>query len=129
MVLSHFNFSDCLYGPCITENYKKKIQIAQNSCLRLIYGIRKQERISHKLKETNWLNMEARRFLHTAILFDKIIVHKSPAYLFEKLTFRTDLHNINVRSRGLLTPPIFRTVQFKRSFSYHICKIYNSIPA
>nr|CAI5831457.1 unnamed protein product [Callosobruchus analis] len=102
MALSHFNLSDYLHVPCITESYKRKIQIAQNSCLRLIYGIRRQVPVSHKLKETNWLNMEARRFLRTATLFHEIIAYKSPAYLFEKLTFRSDVH-INVTSRGLLT--------------------------
>nr|CAI5844846.1 unnamed protein product [Callosobruchus analis] len=42
-----------LYGPYKTKNLQ-----------RLRYGIRRQERISHKLKEMHWLNMEARRFLH-----------------------------------------------------------------
>nr|CAH7747937.1 unnamed protein product [Callosobruchus chinensis] len=106
MILSHFNFSDSLCGPCRTETYKRKIQTTQSSCLKLIYGICRQERISYTLTETNWLNMEARRFLHAATLFHKIIVFKTPAYLFEKLTFRTDFY-INVRFRGLLTSPIF----------------------
>nr|CAI5845053.1 unnamed protein product [Callosobruchus analis] len=96
MALSHFNLSDCLYGSCVTENYKRKIQITQNPCLRLIYGIRRQERFPHKLREANWLNIEARRFLHTATLLHKIIIFRSPAYLFEKLTFRTDVYNINM---------------------------------
>nr|CAH7719997.1 unnamed protein product [Callosobruchus chinensis] len=49
MVLSHFNFSDSLYGPFITETYKRKIQITQNSCLRLIYGSSSSNGQPHRL--------------------------------------------------------------------------------
>lgn len=108
--------------------YKSKIQKIQNSCLRLIYGIRRRERISFKLGEIGWLNMERRRLLHAACLYHKIIINKCPPYLYSRLRFRTDVHSLNLRFRGLLTPPLHRTEFFKRSFSYRVCKVYNAIP-
>lgn len=128
LVLSRFNFCDSVYGPCIDYADKRRIQVVQNSCLRLIFGIRKGQRISHKLLDVNWLNMQNRRLLHSACVFHKIIVNKVPAYLYRKITFRTDVHNLNIRSKGNLTPPLHRTESYKRSFTYQIAHIYNNIP-
>ena len=80
----------------------------QNSCLRYIFGIRKFEHVSHKLEEVGWLNMYARRELTSLCLFHKIIVQRCPRYLFQLITFRSDVHNINVRHRGCFSPPAHR---------------------
>lgn len=128
LVLSIFNYASSVYGPHLTIQYKKKIQKVQNSCLRLIYGIRRQQRISYKLREIEWLNMENRRLLHTLSLFHRIIVTKKPPYLHRKITYRTDVHNINIRDKGLLSIPSFNTEFFRRSFGYQICHLYNQLP-
>ena len=128
LVLSRFNFSDSVYGPCIDSEDKRRIQVVQNSCLRLIFGIRRRQNISHKLLDIGWLNMSGRRLLHSACLFHKIVTNKIPKYLHKKISYRTDVHNINIRFKGTLTPPLHRTELFKRSFSYQITKIYNSVP-
>lgn len=128
LILSSLNFADSVYGPSLTSLYKRKIQKIQNSCLRLIFGIRMRERISYKLRDVGWLNMDNRRLHHAACLYHKIIANKSPQYLYRKIKFRTDVHNLNVRFKGLLTPPPHRTELFKRSFRYRICKVYNSVP-
>lgn len=127
LVLSILNYADSLYGPCITTLYARKIQKLQNSCLRLIYGIYRNQKISHKLKEVRWLNMYNRRLHHTVCLFHGIILNKIPIYLFQKIKFRTDVHTLNIRFKGLLTPPQHRTELFKRSFSYQIAKTYNGL--
>lgn len=128
LVLSQFNYADALYTHCIDSKDSKRIQLVQNNCLRLIHGIRKYEHISHKLKETGWLNMYSRRKLHTAVLYYKIIANKLPKYLTRKITYRTDVHNLNLRHRGLLTIPHHRTSLFERCFTYNICIIYNNFP-
>lgn len=128
LVLSHMNYCDSLYDPCIMSDSIRKIQKVQNSCLRLIFGIRRRSRISYKLSEIKWLNMKHRRLLHTASLFHSIILTQKPPYLYRSITFRTDVHNVNIRFKGTLTPPIHHSVQFKRCFSYHITFVYNSIP-
>uniref|UniRef100_A0A1Y1M732 Reverse transcriptase domain-containing protein n=1 Tax=Photinus pyralis TaxID=7054 RepID=A0A1Y1M732_PHOPY len=128
MVLSGLNYCDTVYGPFLDSADIRKIQLLQNSCLRLIFGVRKFEPISYKLKELKWLNMKNRRFLHAATVFHNIIINRSPSYLYEKITFRTDVHNLNLRFKGLLTPPTHVTQFFKRSFSYCIANIYNNLP-
>lgn len=127
LVLSIFDYCDCVYGPNLLYSDKQRIQRVQNSCLRLMHGIRKYEHISHKLTETKWLNMSLRRYLHSLCLFHKIIQTKIPVYLYNLIRFRTDVHNLNLRFKGLLTPPQHATEMFKRSFSYLIAKLYNAI--
>lgn len=130
LVLSKLNYCDSLYGPCLDYNTSVKIQRLQNTCLRFIYGIRKFDRISHKLKEAKWLNMSDRRLFHTVCLYQRIIVNKCPTYLYKKISFRTDVHTLNLRFKGLLTPPIRHTEFFKRSFSYTVAYHYNiTIPS
>nr|CAI5833419.1 unnamed protein product [Callosobruchus analis]CAI5834750.1 unnamed protein product [Callosobruchus analis]CAI5835567.1 unnamed protein product [Callosobruchus analis]CAI5840243.1 unnamed protein product [Callosobruchus analis] len=128
LVLSILNYADIVYGPHLTVIYKQKIQKVQNSCLRLIYGIRRGKGVSHKLSEIGWLNMHHRRLLHAACLYHRIIICKKPIYLYAKIKFRTDVHTLNIRFKGLLSPPRFFHEFFKRSFTYQICSVYNSIP-
>ena len=103
LVLSLFNHCDTVYANCLNAIDKRRIQSVQNSCLRLIYGVRKYQHISHKLAESNWLNMEERRELHQACFFHKIIFLKCPTYLYKRIIFRTHVHNLNVRFRGKIT--------------------------
>lgn len=128
LVLSHFNHCDTVYGPCIDSTEARRIQKVQNSCLRLIFGIKRRQRISYKLKTVGWLNMYNRRRLHLACFFHKILKYKSPPYLLNKLTFRNDVHNINIRRKDILTVPQHRKEIFKRSFSYNIAACINKLP-
>lgn len=129
LVLSHFSFCSALYGPCLDVVTASRIQRVQNSCVRLIYGIRKYEHISHKLVSLNWLNMYNRRLTHTLCLFYKIINNKVPSYLFNKIVYRTDVHNRKLRNIDLLiTPPLHKTALFERSYSYNVYSLYNAVP-
>lgn len=128
LVLSHFVYCATVYGPCIDVCNQNRIQRVQNACLRYVYGIRKYDRISHTLRICNWLNMRNRVTLRAACLYHSIVQFKSPVYLYEKISFRTDVHNLNIRNKGLITPPIHRTALYERSFSYSIYKLYNAIP-
>lgn len=128
LVLSYFNYCDILYGPCLDFSDIRKVQKVQNSCLRFVYGIRRGQRVSHKLKVSNWLNMAARRKLHAACFFHNIIQTKQPLYLHRKIIFRSSVHNINIRAKDTITPPMHKTSFYERSFSYNISAVYNSLP-
>lgn len=127
LVLSHFSFCSEIYGPAINRDTCSKIQRVQNSCIRLIFGIRKYEHVSYKLNELSWLNMSNRRYLKCAVFYHKIILKQKPKYLYNKITYRSDVHNLNLRYKGSITPPLHRTTLFEQSFSYQISKIYNGL--
>lgn len=48
MVLYMFNFSDSVFGPCLNYEGSRRIQMIQNACVRLIYGIDRRDHITHK---------------------------------------------------------------------------------
>lgn len=127
IVLSHFNYGAPLYYSFLSSIIKNRIQKVQNSCLRLMFGLRRRDHVSCKLSEADWLNMSARRLMHATLLYRKIIVTEKPAYLFRKTFIRSDVHTLNIRFKGTLTPPMHRTEFFKNCFSYQITKVYNSV--
>lgn len=129
LVLSHFNYCDIVYGPCLDSRDRSRIQKLQNSCLRLVFGLRKFDRISHKLNDLRWLNMLNRRHLHASCMFWRLLITRTPPYLYAKIQFRTDVHTLNLRHRGRLTPPKHNTEFFKRSFSYCVAKLCNDLPS
>ena len=125
LILSHFNYADVVYSPFLAYHLRMRVQRVQNSCIRLIFGLRRRDHVSNNIKSIGWLNMTNRRIIHTALTFYKIINTGKPPYLMRKVVTRSDVHTINVRFRGALSPPCHRTEWFKRSFSYQIYHIYN----
>ena len=125
LILSHFNYADVVYSPFLAYHLQMRVQRVQNSCIRLIFGLRRRDHVSNNLKSIGWLNMTNRRIIHTALTFYKIINTGKPPYLMRKVVTRSDVHTINVRFRGALSPPCHRTEWFKRSFSYQIYHIHN----
>lgn len=129
LVLSHLNYADVVYGPCLLKADARRLQLIQNSCIRLICGLRKRDHVSAKIVEIGWLHTERRRILHCCSFYHKIITTKKPQYLLNKLRFRTDIHNINIRFKNTLTPPQHKTTLYRSSFTYNSAKLYNRIPA
>lgn len=125
IVLSHFNHCDIVYGACLDKSDIQRVQKVQNSCLRLIYGIRRPERISHKLKDADWLSMFNRRKLHSLCFYYNILKTKKPEYLHRKISFRTDVYNINLRKKWAINIPSHHKQLYKRSFSYQISTFSN----
>lgn len=129
LVLSHFNFADAVYGPCLTIVDSRRIQRVQNSCVRLVCGLRGRRGVSASLRKINWMTMLERRLLHSLVLFNKIITYGSPPYLYNKIKFRTDVHNINIRFKHLISCSPHSTAMYERSFSFNVYKLYNKLPS
>nr|CAH7715451.1 unnamed protein product [Callosobruchus chinensis] len=72
--------------------------------------------------------MSDRRLLHAASIFQTILLQKQPAYLHNKIRYRADSYNLNLRFKNLTTPPLHRTENLKRSFTYQIAHIYGLVP-
>ena len=99
----------------------------QNSCVRFVCGIRRRDHVTGARKSLGWLDMEETRFLHACCLYQKIITTNSPTYLMEHIKYRTSVHNVDTRTKGMLEIPMHTKETYKRSFSYHIVSTYNKI--
>ena len=128
MVLSHFNYCDVLYGPCLTVRCRRRVQVVQNACLRYVHGLGRREHVSHWLGRTGWLNMQQTRTLHSLSMFHKIVCSHKPSYLYSRITFRTDVHNINVRRRMDVSVPRHVSAAYERSFTYMVSSLWNMVP-
>lgn len=128
LVLSQFNYCSQIFFPCLDSDTLYKIQKVQNTCLRYAYGIRKYDRVSHKLKDAGWLNMRDRFRLLQACCFHKIMLSRLPGYLYNGITFRTDVHNINIRRKDAISLPKYKLSVFERSFTFNIYKVYSELP-
>lgn len=129
LVLSHYQYCDFIYGPCLYTRDKKRIQKVQNSCCRLIYNLKKYDHISHKIKECNWLNMDNRRLHHLGNFVHKLLnVSDPPLCLKCKFVSRSHIHSVNVRNKDRFTMPQHRNVIFRRGFTYNAINLYNWLP-
>ena len=95
------NYCDVIYDPCLNSLDINRIQKLQNCCFRLIYGIRKYDHISNTFILSKWLNMKNRRYIYADCFFHKILKTKSPAYLYNKITFRTDVPS-NIKHSNII---------------------------
>lgn len=126
LVLSHTNYCNFVYGPCLDLQGKTRLQRIQNSCIRFVYGLRARDHVSHKLTELKWLKIADKLKLHFACFLNRLIQTGTPEYLFGKLSFRHCTHSLSTRNNNMLNIPRHRTALFQRSFSYLAPKIYNT---
>lgn len=128
LVLSLFNYCDCVYQPCLTERTKKRIQRVQNAGIRFCLKLPRREPTSQHIRDVNWLRMDDRQKIHLLCFVFKIVTDKMPKYLYNKLRYRFDVHDIITRHRTNLDIPRHSTTFFQSSFSYVATKIVNALP-
>ena len=129
LVLSHFNYCDCLF-PSLTKSLIEKIQKVQNSCVRFIYNLRKYDRdhISPFLKNLGWMNMSNRRLLHSYTLMYKIDKNLAPQYLVDLVPRSRNIHNHNTRAANNFRSCKCNLASKQNSFFPKIPSLYNKLP-
>lgn len=125
LVLSFLNYCDVVYGPALTQYDSQRLQRLQNSCVRFVYGLRRRDHVSEKIKELGWLNTRERRFLHYCNICLKLLKNKEPLYLVKRIIKRSQVHDLNIRPINVASVPQHRTSQFQNCFSYIAPKIIN----
>lgn len=58
---------------------------------------------------------------------NSLIWNKGEDFRRYKIKFHTDVHNLNLRFRGLITPSQHHTTVYERSFTYNVYKLYNGL--
>lgn len=127
LVLSIINYCITVYYPCLDKITQYRLQKIQNSCCRFIFGLKKFDRVSEKINQLGWLNISNTFNLHMSVFVHRLFLTSSPSYLREKLIYRREIHNVNIRFPSTLSLPKFRSAIFTRSFTYNACTIYNTL--
>lgn len=128
LVLSLFNYADIVYRPCLDSVTKRRIQVAQNACCRFVFGLRKYDHVSNYLKVLQWLPMDTIWVFHLLSFVFVLLRSGQPAYLRNKLSYRTTMHTLSLRDQGFLNIPRHSTSKYRDSFSYASVSYYNRLP-
>lgn len=129
LVLSKVEYGSLVYGPCLTGAEEYRIQKIQNACMRYSTGISRREHITPFIRLHKWLRMRERWIYHLMCLVHAIILFNEPKYLKDKINFRVQCHNINLRFVATtLNIPKHNTVLFQSAFSYASAHYYGNLP-
>ena len=100
----------------------KKLNLAYNSIIRYVFGIRKHDRISSYSQRLFGLSFENILKSRVLILLHKIIYLKEPTYLFNRLNFARS-------NRGKKLIPIrHRSLISEWQFFYNAVRLWNLLP-
>lgn len=127
LILSVFNYGDCVYGPLLTQENKRRLQVAQNYCVRFIVTVPRYDHITPYIRSMSLLKLHERRFMHYVTLVYKVATSTEPSYLFSKIQFRCDSHSLNLRQNFTVTVPHHNSAKFESSFSYLAAYIFNKL--
>lgn len=128
LILSHLNYADIVYGPCLSCVDKYRLQKIQNFCVRYIYSIPRDTHITPFVRNLGWMKMHERRFHHFIKLITKIRLHNEPHYLQNKISIRSSVHDRNLRQIDLTVDiPSHSLSSYKSSFSYLAAYVINNV--
>lgn len=128
LVFSHFHYADVVYGPCLTNEGRSRLQKMQNHCVRFVKHVPRFSHITPFIRELRLFKLNELRFLHFAVFLRKILNTKTPVYLYSKLTRRTEIHNRELRRIGdIIDIPRHKTMAFRASFSYMASFLNNAL--
>lgn len=129
LVISHVNYCDYVYGPCLNLSEKNKLQKIQNICIRFVTNTSFYEHVTPHIRQLELLKLNERRFVHFSSLLNNVIILQQPTYLFDKLLMRNTMHNRNLRYTNdhlCTTRPKYE--KFRSSFTYLSTYVYNNLP-
>lgn len=125
VVLTHVDYCSSVYYQFLDASLKRKVQVLQNSAFRFSFHVPRRSHITPFYVSRDILKIEYKFTLYFLTYLYKIILMRTPAYLFDLLTFRKQIHNVNVRGMDKLTIPAHSSQKFKGSFQYLAAKLYN----
>lgn len=96
LVFPIFDYCLPMYYSFLNNNYKNKLQMAQNACMRFVYLTKKFEYRTPLYNDHKQLKI-AHRFQYLfGVFLMKIFTYKCPEYLYELLIPRRNIHNLNL---------------------------------
>ena len=119
LIQPHFDYACSSWFPNLNKSFQKKLQIAQNKCIRFCLHLDSRQRIEIKnFQKINWLPVQKRfeQIVNVHVL--KSISNKPPKYMTDLFEFHNN-SNLNTRnSYKKLIQPSVKTNSGKRSISY-----------
>ena len=130
LVTPHLDYGNgLLYG--IKTDLLDKLQVAQNSAVRLIEKLKKHDRITNSRKQLHWLPIPARIHFKLMVTAWKALNNQAPKYI-QQLIQKKEHQNYDVRSNNKLlleNPLSLNKNKFEdRAFSFAAPKLWKTLP-
>ena len=129
LVVPHLDYCCVVYLDC-SASLKDRIQRLSNSCLRYIFGVRKDIRITPYRERLGWLSCNMRRLYFLYIIMYKILRLRQPEYLtpvFVRYTPKETARGVLIIRE--LTVPGLENWHGDSSFQVQGIKSWNSLPS
>jgi len=124
LIMPHFDYCDYLLTD-INSSLHKRMQIAQNSCIRFIYDLRKYDHVSKYYQISEIFPLKTRRIFHSLLLLHKILNTKQPLTIAGQFKHLTQER---ARSSKLLCVPKHHTSLYNKSYTVSTTKHWNNLP-
>ena len=125
LAISHLDYCSVVYLD-VADDLHTRLQRLQNSCVRYVCGVRRDEHITPYRKKLEWMDMRARREYLMGVRLYKAFSMRQPSYLtalFVKNESRT-----SGRAPRQITVPGSRTDTGLESFRARGARLWNSLP-
>ena len=127
LIQPHFDFACSTWFPVLNNNLTKKVQIAQNKCIRFCLNLDNMSHIGSKeFTEINWLPVKERVYQCINVNIFKYFHNMSPGYLSEMFTVADRSHFTRNSTMKLHLPFRNKTIG-KQGLSYLGSKIWNNL--
>ena len=127
LVLPHLDYCATVLLDATNEQ-KIRLQGLQNSCIRYIFGLRRDVHISPYRKRLNWMRTDTRRMYTTSVLLYKTLNFRAPSYLLELFEKRQSNRPARKGTGDLKILRVY-TEFGSRSLRSQGVHIWNSLPA
>ena len=113
-----------------TKEDNRKMQVLQNSVMRLLTDKKRDTPTTDLLRMTNSLSIQQMVAFQTLIMVHKVIKSSKHAYLAAKLMVRVERDGRRVleRSQGRIAPANHTLGSSRGGFVYRGSKLFNSLP-
>ena len=114
----------------LPENLIKKLQRVQNTAAKLVFNLRKYDRITPALVTLHWLPVKYRIEFKTLLIVFKGLHGKAPTYIQEMITpSKSKRYSIRSNEERVLKVPKFKHDTFgKRAFAVYGPLAWNCLP-
>ena len=127
LIQPHFDIACSTWFPVLNNNLTKKVQIAQNKCIRFCLNLDNMSHIGSKeFTEINWLPVKERVYQCINVNIFKYFHNMSPGYLSEMFTVADRSHFTRNSTMKLHLPFRNKTIG-KQGLSYLGSKIWNNL--
>ena len=129
MIQPHFDYACSAWYPNLNKELKKKLQTAQNKCIRFCLLLGNREHLESKhLKKINWLNVNDRFKQCLSAFVFKFFNKICPSYMSDIYIPSTN-QGISTRNSYLkLIQPFRKTTQGQNCLSYISPAVWNKLP-